>query len=818
MPRAPRKRRTGSAKSAKQPRRPALPDLDGILQGEAEARRALAETRHDDPHRWLGPHSGKILQGQDEDHGEIEGWVVRVYEPEAESMELVLLGEGTNPDVTTRALGEGFFAAWVVGDAETAPEYRLRFGFPDGTTWQRDDAYRFGPTVGDLDLHLLGEGNHQRLWQCLGARPMTHQGVEGFAFSVWAPNAQRVSVVGEFCRWDGRRYPMRRLGGSGVFDLFVPGLKSGETYKFEIRGSHGGTHLKADPLGNWAEVAPATASRTFRSTYTWGDQDWQRSRAQVDPTRSPMAIYEVHLGSWLRRGDTGPDGEVVEKRHDDDHLLSYRELAPRLIAHAKKLGFDTLELLPVAEHPYDGSWGYQVTGYFAPTARYGDPDDFRHFVDQCHQNGLAVLIDWVPAHFVKDAHGLGRFDGTALYEHQDPRRGEHPDWGTYIFNYGRWEVRNFLEASALYWLDELHVDGLRVDAVASMLYLDYSREEGQWLPNRHGGRENLEAISLLQRVNAAVHERYPGRFTVAEESTAWPGITKPVSEGGLGFDLKWNMGWMHDTLSYFAADPLFRSGCHDQLTFAMVYEYSERFLNPLSHDEVVHGKGSLYGKMPGDPWRKLANLRTLFAYQWTRPGKKLLFMGSELAPQREWNHEQSLDWYLIGDPGRQGLFRFFQDLGKLYQGHRCLWEMDPDPEGFHWIACHDRLASVVAYERRSGRLPSPTPASPEELPAREGDPIDFATDVPRYEHRLVVVLNLTPVPREDYRLGILEPGVYRTVLHSDAEEYGGSGYSVAESFTSEPVPHDGCHHSLVLTLPPLAALVLEPQAVTTGET
>lgn len=809
-----------SRKSSK-PRRSATiasaTDTRQVLVGDAGRIAVLIAGHEADPHALLGPHE-VCLDG-------VDGVVVRAYHPEALVVSVAVGGAAGDETVhEATALGGGIFATFLPGAAlsrdAASPglDYRLRFRFADGSEWQRDDPYRFAPTVGDLDLYLLGEGNHQRLWQCLGARAVTHQGVEGFAVSVWAPNAQRVSLVGDFCGWDGRQLPMRRLGGSGIFDLFLPGLASGERYKFEILGPHGSLHLKADPVGRWCESPPDTASRLYRSSYTWGDDAWLARRAQTDITRQPLAIYEVHLGSWLRRNDSGPDGQVVgpgEGSGDDAELLTYRELAPRLVEHVKTLGFDAIELLPVAEHPFSGSWGYQVTGYFAPTARHGDPDGFRFFVDHCHQNGIAVIIDWVPAHFVKDAHGLGLFDGTALYEHEDPRLGEHPDWGTYIFNFGRWEVRNFLEASALYWLDELHVDGLRVDAVASMLYLDYSREEGQWVPNQYGGRENLEAITLLQRVNSAVAERYPACFTVAEESTAWPGITRPATEGGLGFTLKWNMGWMHDTLGYFAVDPLWRGGSQDQLTFAMIYEHSERFLNPLSHDEVVHGKGSLYGKMPGDPWRKLANLRALYAYQWTRPGKILLFMGSELAPQLEWNHERSLDWYLLGDPGRQGLFRFLTDLGKVYHRYPSLWQSDPDPEGFEWIACHDREASVVAYERRCGRLDVPPP--PVEPLGKEGDPVDFSDREPHYRHRAVVVLNLTPVPREGYRLGILEAGTYRTVLNSDALKYGGSGYAVAETFATEPTPCDGCHQSLVLTLPPLAALVLVPEGEKSAE-
>jgi 1,4-alpha-glucan branching enzyme len=792
------------------------PTAETLLQGPAADRERLVGLVHDAPHDFLGPHRDQL--------GEEEGTVVRVHHPEAEGVDLVVEGKKPQP---MESLGDGLFALWLPDPAAsggkkkgkkggktskvtTSIDYQLTFHFADGSSWQRHDPYRFPPTLGELDLYYLSEGTHLRLWECLGARPLVHEGEEGFAFSVWAPNARQVSLVGEFCHWDGRLFPMRRLGGSGIFDLFMPGLPPGTLYKFEILTAKGERILKADPLARAAELPPGTASRTFRSTYRWGDGPYLEAAAGRDVTREPMAIYEVHLGSWLRGAERDPT--EVESGPQGDRLLTYRELAPRLVEHVKRLGFNYIELLPVAEHPYDGSWGYQITGYFAPTSRHGDPDDFRFFVDHCHQNGIGVLVDWVPAHFVKDAHGLGRFDGTALYEHADPRRGEHPDWGTYIFNYGRWEVRNFLVANALYWLEELHIDGLRVDAVASMIYLDYSRKEGEWVPNAQGGRENLEALELLRLVNRTIAEHCPGRFTVAEESTAWPHITRPVDDGGLGFTLKWNMGWMHDTLGYFGVDPLFRSGCHDQLTFAMIYEHSERFINPLSHDEVVHGKGSLYTRMPGDSWRKLANLRALFAYQFTRPGKALLFMGSELASPREWNHKASLDWYLLRDPARKGLFHFLCELGALYQDLPALWRDDPDPEGFQWIACWDHQSSIFAYERRADGEDLDPPTS---VGSEEEDDGDFGS-LRRYRERVMVVLNLTPVPREGYRLGVLEPGDYRLLLSSDEERFGGSGYAIpelgkGEVVKSEAVPHDNCRHSVVLSLPPLAALILAPK-------
>jgi 1,4-alpha-glucan branching enzyme len=594
--------------------------------------------------------------------------------------------------------------------------------------------------------------------------------VRGTAFAVWAPNARRVSVVGDFCGWDGRLFPMRRMGSSGVFELFVPGLEIGSLYKYEILTREGLLRLKADPFAFAMERPPGTASRVVAlGGFPWSDSEWLERRARSRPWEEPMAIYEVHLGSWARVPEEG------------NRPLTYREIAPRLAQHLLDLGFTHVELLPVMEHPFDGSWGYQVSAYYAPTARFGSPDDFRFFVDTLHRHGIGVILDWVPAHFPKDDFALRRFDGTALFEHEDPRLGEHPDWGTLIFNFGRNEVRNFLLANALYWLEEFHVDGLRVDAVASMLYLDYSRAPGQWIPNRYGGRENLEAIEFLRSLNEAIASEHPGCFTVAEESTAWPGVTRPVQAGGLGFTFKWNMGWMHDTLTYFGKDPIHRSYHHDQLTFAMLYEYSERFVMPLSHDEVVHGKRSLLEKMPGDLWQKFANLRLLLAYQYTRPGKKLLFMGTEIAPWREWNHDASLDWHLLEEtPERRAWFEFVRDLGRLYRSSPPLWRRDHEPAGFSWIDCRDRENSVICYERWDS------------------------------EKVMLVVCNFTPVPREDYRIGAPRLGLYRLRFCTDDIRYGGSGYPIASELHAEPVPFHGRAQSLRLRLPPLAALVLEP--------
>jgi 1,4-alpha-glucan branching enzyme len=731
--------------------------LTELLANTSEADwNALVHGELHDPHRLLGMHRGKV-DGR-------EGFVVRTFHPDASGCELVV----ADSSVAMTPFGRGLFAGFVPG--KDTPRYRTRFRFGETGSWDREDPYRFLPTLGEVDLHLFGKGDHRRLWERLGAHVVEIDGVIGTAFAVWAPNAVRVSVVGDFCGWDGRLYPMRSLGASGVFEIFVPGVDEGACYKFEIKTREGALRLKTDPFARLMETPPLTASRVTKSHHIWTDQDWMTARPARDWPRSPMAIYEVHLGSWAR---------VPE---ENDRWLGYREIAPRLAEHCRRYGFNFVELMPVSEHAFYASWGYQVTGYYAPTSRYGGPDDFRFLVDYLHRHGIGVILDWVPAHFPRDDFSLRRFDGTALYEHDDPRRGEHPDWGTLIFNYGRAEVRNFLVANALYWLGEMHVDGLRVDAVASMLYLDYSRKRGEWAPNRHGGRENLEAVDLLRSMNEIVRIEAPGAFTVAEESTAWQGVTRPVAEGGLGFTFKWNMGWMHDSLEYFSKDPVHRSFHHDRLTFAMLYEYSERFVNPLSHDEVVHGKGSLFGKMPGDDWQKLANLRVLLAYMYTRPGKPLLFMGTELAPTAEWNHDRSLDWHLAEDPARRAFGVFLEDLGRLYLDTPSLWRDDSDPGGYAWIDGSDRTQSVVSYRRR--------------------------TD----DSEVVVVMNLTPVPRNGYRIGAPLPGRWTLKLCSDDAKYGGSGYGTARAIEAEAVPMHGFEQSFVLDLPPLAVLVFVPEA------
>jgi 1,4-alpha-glucan branching enzyme len=705
---------------------------------------------HDDPHALLGPHGDRV----------------RAFHPDAASCELLVGGAAHGMET----VGGGLFEATLAGLTAETP-YRLRFGFTGGAVWERDDPYRFPPAVGALDLHLFHEGTHRRLWEVLGARVRTMADASGVSFAVWAPNARRVSVVGDFARWDGRLFPMRRHAGSGVFELFVPGLAAGAVYKFEIKTREGMLRLKTDPMARAMEVPPRSASIVEASSHVWDDDVWMKARRMTDHARTPLAAYEVHLGAWaagMAAGGPTP---------------GYRDIAQALVAHVKALGFTHVELMPVAEHPFAGSWGYQISGYYAPTSRFGSPDDFRAFVDHCHANGIGVIVDWVPAHFPKDDFALRRFDGTALYEHDDPRQGEHPDWGTLIFNLGRPEVSGFLIANALYWLRELHVDGLRVDAVASMLYLDYSRKDGEWIPNRHGGRENLDAIDFFVKLHAVVREDAPGAFTIAEESTSWPLVTADPSAGGLGFDFKWNMGWMHDTLAYFAVDPIGRTWHHDRITFAMIYEYSERFINPLSHDEVVHGKKSLLAKMPGPEAQQFASLRLLYAYMWTRPGKKLLFMGSELAPWWEWNEDRGPEWALGGEPFHRGVLRVVTALGDLYRRHSCLWRDDHAPGGFQWIDCLDRENSVLTYLRRDG------------------------------DDRLVVVLNLTPVTHPVYRVGAPVAGKYTLALNTDDPAFDGTGFAVEPEIATEAVPMHGHPQSLALRLPPLAALVLAPVPV-----
>jgi 1,4-alpha-glucan branching enzyme len=729
------------------------------LGGGAAQFELIVNAEHMQPHAYLGAHQAIV--------GGLEGVVVRCFQPDAESA-FVLRDSQESSEMVP--LGHGMFAVFLAG-ARLPMRYRLRFCVANGESFERGDAYRFLPTLGDMDLHLFNEGTHRRLWEVLGAHPRTIDGERGTSFAVWAPNAKRVSVVGEFSAWDGRQYQMRSMGRSGVWEIFIPGIDVGTLYKFEIKTKEGWLREKTDPMAYGMEVPPAQASRVTESTYDWGDVDWMSERHIRDWLREPMITYEVHLGSWAR---------VPE---ENNRYLTYREIAPRLAEHCKKFGFTHVELMPVAEHAYYPSWGYQVTGYYAPTARYGDPDGFREFVDILHRANIGVIIDWVPAHFPKDDFALRRFDGTALYEHEDWRRGEHPDWGTLIFNYGRPEVRNFLVANALYWLREMHVDGLRVDAVASMLYLDYSRKAGQWLPNPYGGRENIDAIEFLRQFNQTIQDDIPGAFTIAEESTSWGGVSHPASWGGLGFTFKWNMGWMHDTLYFFTREPVHRKYHVDQLTFSMMYEHTEHFINSISHDEVVHGKGSLYSKMPGDHWQKLANLRQLLGYQYFRPGKQLLFMGTEIAQPREWNVETSLDWHLAEEPDRVGLRAYIAEIGRIYRALPCFWRGDPNPESYEWIDFNDRDNTVLSFLRRDSG-----------------------------EHA-VVIFNLTPVPRADYRIGAPEAGRYRVIINSDAPRFGGSGHRPVDWIDTDPAGCHGRSQSFCLTLPPLGVLVLVPERV-----
>jgi 1,4-alpha-glucan branching enzyme len=716
----------------------------------------IAAARHPDPFSILGPHPTD------------RGLVVRAVLPGAERVEItrpdapVVMMDARHPDGVFEGLLEG---------VHDAPEYRLRVTYPDGHRTELDDPYRFGRILTDFDLYLFGEGNHTRIYTRLGAHPMRIGDADGVHFAVWAPNAHRVSVVGDFNSWDGRVHPMRALGSSGVWELFVPAAQVGHRYKFEIRSREGYILLKIDPYGVAFEVPPLTAAIVTRSEYQWRDADWMREREQQAGWFSrPMSVYEVHLGSWARSGD------------DSSRYLSYGELAERLIPYVTEMGYTHIELLPVMEHPFSGSWGYQVTGFFAPTSRFGSPDDFRAFVDACHAHGIGVILDWVPGHFPKDAHALARFDGTALYEHADPRQGEHRDWGTLIFNYGRNEVRNFLLANALYWLHEFHADGLRVDAVASMLYLDYSRNAGEWVPNRYGGRENLDAIEFLRQLNTLTHAEQPGSITVAEESTAWPSVSKPTYVGGLGFTYKWNMGWMNDTLEYITKDPVYRRYDHWHLTFSLIYAFSENFILPFSHDEVVHGKGSMFEKIPGDDWQRAATLRTLYGLMFAHPGKKLMFMGAEFAQGREWNYDQSLDWHLAEYPMHAGIKRFVRDLNRTYAAEPALHEVDFDYTGFQWIDCNDSENSVMSFIRRAR------------------DPNDF----------LVALLSFTPVPRDGYRIGVPAPGAYTELLNSDGDVYGGGNLGNGGIVFTEPIASHGHAQSLYLTLPPLGFLLLKP--------
>ena len=714
-----------------------------------EAFEAIARGRHGDPFSILGPHQAK------------ENWIIRTWQPQAQSVELIDTNDRLLTEMT-RVHADGLFEAKL-----PLPENSYRFRINENEhVYSIDDAYRFDTPFGDLDRHLMQEGTLLNLADKLGAHIMKIDGVQGVHFAVWAPNASRVSVVGLFNQWDGRRHPMRLHPTSGVWDIFIPALCSGDYYKFEIADGSGNLlPLKADPFARYMELAPGNASIVYDDNYQWRDADWISQRQQIDSLEQPVSIYEVHLGSWRRT----PEG---------NRSLSYRDLAASLVPYVKDMGYTHIELLPVSEHPFDGSWGYQPIGLYAPTARFGKPEDFKYFVDTCHQAGIGVIMDWVPAHFPRDEFGLGQFDGTHLYEHADPRQGAHPDWGTLIFNFGRPEVVNYLIANALFWVDEFHIDALRVDAVASMLYLDYSRESGEWVANQYGGNENLEAVKFLQSMNEKVHAA--GAITIAEESTAWPGVSHPVYRGGLGFSYKWNMGWMNDSLSFFAEDPIHRRYHQDKLTFGLLYAFSENFILPLSHDEVVHGKGSMIERMPGDDWQSFANLRLYYAFMFTHPGKKLLFMGGEFAQHREWNHNASLDWHLLEQPAHGGLQKLVRDLNNFYRTTPALYEKDCNAEGFEWIDCSDNEQSVIAFLRRG----------------HKDDSV------------VISVCNMTPLIRDNYRIGVPVGGRYAERLNTDAEIYGGSGVGNYGAVDSDAVGCHGHQNSLKLVLPPLSTLIL----------
>jgi 1,4-alpha-glucan branching enzyme len=709
---------------------------------------------HSDPFSVLGPH--KV--GDDVE--------IRVFRPGAHAVEVVLDREPDKPIAAERSDEEGFFCASVPGAERDVP-YHLRIVKLDGSEERTRDAYQYGPIMGDVDLHLFSEGQHWKIYEKFGAHLRTIGDATGVYFAVWAPNAERVSVVGDFNGWDGRVNPMRRLLSAGVWELYLPGIKQGAHYKFEIRTQTGAVLLKSDPFAFFNQHGKSTASLVYDlERYTWDDAEWLDARQKKNWPQSPISIYEVHLGSWRRK--------------EGNRQLTYLELADTLLPYVLELGYTHIELLPVAEHPFEGSWGYQVTNYYAPTSRFGPPDDFRHFIDKCHQAGIGVIMDWVPAHFPKDAHALAEFDGTDLFEHMDPRQGEQLDWGTLIFNFGRNEVRNFLIGNALFWLDKYHIDGLRVDAVASMLYLDYSRKPGQWIPNVYGGRENLDAIYFLKRFNEVCYERFPGIITIAEESTAWPGVTRPTYLGGLGFGFKWNMGWMHDFLDYMSIDPIYRRYHHGNITFSLLYAFQENFILVLSHDEIVYGKRSLLSKMPGDEWQKFANLRMFLAWMYGHPGKKLVFMGGEFGQSNEWNHDTQLDWELLKLPRHDGLRRLVQHLNYTYKNESALWQLDDTYDGFDWIDFHDADNSVVSFLRKS----------------RNGDVVVF-------------VVNATPMVRYNYRLGVPESGFYREIINTDGETYGGSNVGNLGGVRSESREWMGREHSILIHLPPLATVALK---------
>jgi len=726
---------------------------DPTLLLDPAAAQALADGQSGDPFAMLGPHP---------DAGSV---IVRVFLPSAESVHVAHRSGAPLTELTPLQIA-GLFA----GRIPPGTPYLLQIRWPGGASQETEDPYSFGLLLGELDLHLLAEGNHLELGRCLGAHKMSVEGVEGVRFAVWAPNARRVSVVGDFNAWDGRRHPMRKRVEAGVWEIFIPRLAAGNIYKYEILGARGLQPLKADPVALQAEAPPRTASVVCNpAAFAWSDADWMSARARnAVLAHAPMSAYEVHAASWRRHAG------------ENHRSLNWEELGDQLIPYVRDLGFTHIELLPIMAHPFGGSWGYQPLSQYAPHAVYGEPAAFARFVDRCHGAGLGVLLDWVPAHFPTDAHGLARFDGTPLYEHEDPREGFHQDWNTLIYNLGRREVHSFLIASALHWIERYHVDGLRVDAVASMLYRDYSRRAGEWIPNRYGGRENLEAIDFLRHLNDVIAARCPGVLTIAEESTAWPGVTHPTGAFGLGFAYKWNMGWMHDTLRYVSSDPVYRRYDHNDITFGLVYAFAERFVLPLSHDEVVHGKRSLLGKMPGDRWQRCANLRAYFGFMWAHPGKKLLFMGGELAQESEWRHDAELDWAALGDPLHAGMTRLVRDLNRVYASEAALHALDCDSAGFRWIVGDDRDNSVFAFYRSGDASVQP----------------------------VIAVCNFTPVPRLKYRIGAPRAGVWRELINTDSAAYGGSNLGNGGRVRASSMPHHGQPFSLQLTLPPLATVLL----------
>jgi len=723
-----------------------------------EAIQQIIRTEHHDPFTILGMHPAKA-DGK-------KVLAVRAFLPDAVSAQVVDVRTAERFPMT-KLHDAGFFEAIITTRPEVFP-YRIGTEYASGATSEFHDSYSFMPTLGEMDLYLYNEGNHQTAYEKLGShtRVMKYHDLQigGVGFAVWAPNAKRVSVVGDFNHWDGRRHLMRSLGSSGVWEIFIPGLPTGQNYKYEVRCQNGTLVEKIDPYAYYAEVRPKTASKIYDiAGYAWNDGDWMKNRSQRNWHREAVSIYEVHLGSWMRVPEEG------------NRFLSYREMAPRLAEYIRRMGYTHIELLPITEHPLDISWGYQVTGYFAPTSRFGSPKDFMYFVDYMHQQGIGIILDWVPAHFPKDAHALANFDGSALFEHADPRQGEHKDWSTLIFNFGRNEVKNFLISNALFWLDKYHLDGLRVDAVASMLYLDYSRKAGEWVPNKHGGRENLEAIEFMKYLNSICYQKFPGIMNMAEESTAYPGVSKPCDQNGLGFGFKWNMGWMHDTLSYFQKDPVYRKYHHNLLTFPLIYAFHENFVSVLSHDEVVHGKGSIINKMPGDFWQKFANARLLFSFMWAMPGKKLLFMGQDMAQWNEWNCNQSLDWHLLGFSPHQGLNQLLADLNRLYREEPALHQRDCDEAGFEWIDFGDADSGTISW-------------------VRKGDDPDSV---------LLFVANFTPIPRTGYQVGAPRGGFWREVLNSDSEFYFGSNVGNAGGVHTQDQPWQGRPWSLTINLPPL---------------